>query len=57
MNKQVKTLKDLLKTYGDQKSDTEISQMLGISIDKVKSERSKINKDSFRDLLKINHNK
>ena len=37
---QIKNLRDLIKAYGDHKSDLEISQMLSIPLDQVSKERS-----------------
>ncbi|SCX79924.1 hypothetical protein [Alkaliphilus peptidifermentans] len=47
---QIKTLKDFIITYGNQKSDMEISHMFNISVDQVKSERNKIDKNNFKNL-------
>lgn len=41
-NSQAKNLKDLIKIYGSQKSDMEISQLLDIPIESVRSLRNNI---------------
>ncbi len=38
-NSQVKNLKDLVRIYGNQKTDTEIAQLLDIPIERISSLR------------------
>lgn len=44
----ITNLKDFLLTYGGRKSDMEISQMLSIPLEQVKSERGKISRDNMK---------
>ncbi len=41
-NSQVKNLKDLVRIYGSQKTDSEISQLLDIPIESISSVRRNI---------------
>lgn len=39
---QIKNLRDLIKAYGEHKSDVEISQMLSIPVEQVSKERREL---------------
>ena len=41
-NHRINNLKDLIKVYGNQKTDQEIAEMLAIPLDQVENERKKI---------------
>lgn len=43
---QIKSLKELIKAYGNHKSDLEISQLLDIPLEKVSEERRELQSQS-----------
>lgn len=48
----ITNLKEFLVAYGSKKSDVEISQMLSVSIEQVKSERGKISLENMKKKVK-----
>ena len=48
----INTLKEFLLAYGNKKSDIEISEMLSLPIEQVKSERGKISSENMRRKVK-----
>jgi len=48
----ITNLKEFLVAYGSKKSDIEISQMLSVPIEQVKSERGKISFENMRNKIR-----
>ncbi|WP_090548570.1 hypothetical protein [Natronincola ferrireducens] len=48
INNKITNLRNLVKAYGNKKSDVEISTMLDISIDEVNGQRKEILRDSMK---------
>jgi len=48
----ITNLKEFLMSYGSKKSDIEISQMLSIPIEQIKSERGKISFENMRNKIR-----
>ncbi len=49
----ISTLKDFLLAYGNKKSDIEISEMLSLPIEQIKSERGKIASENMKNKMRI----
>ncbi|MCC5911104.1 MAG: hypothetical protein JJT76_11775 [Clostridiaceae bacterium] len=52
MSHKITNLKNLVKVYGNKKSDVEISNMLGISIDDIKSQKREVLRDTMLSKIK-----
>lgn len=48
----ITNLKEFLMAYGNKKSDMEISQMLSVPIEQVKSERGKISYENVKQKIR-----
>ncbi|SNS45738.1 hypothetical protein SAMN05446037_1010112 [Anaerovirgula multivorans] len=57
MNNKITNLKNLVQAYSNRKSDMEISHMLDISIDKVKSQRKENLRNNLQTKMKQNRKK